>query len=139
MSAICCPEANTRGRPVKFVTVSSLVRPEHRPLVAGRAWSYCGDPACDVVYFAEDGAILRRSDLAVRVGEKEADPPRTVCYCFGHTRESIRDEVLRTGASDVVDAVAAKVRAKECSCETMNPKGTCCLADLRKAVEEARS
>ena len=93
----------------------------------------------DVVYFAEDGTTLRRSDLVVRVGEKEPDPPRTVCYCFGHTRESIRDEVVQTGDSGVVEAVTAKVRAKECSCETMNPKGTCCLADLRKAVEEARS
>ncbi len=139
MNAICCPDTKSSGRPVKPITVLSLVRPERRAAVAEHAWSYCGDPTCDVVYFAEDGTTLRKSDLVVRVGEKEPDPPRTVCYCFGHTRESIRDEVLQTGTSGVIEAVTAKVRAKECSCETMNPKGTCCLADLRKAVEEARS
>jgi len=139
MSVICCPESKSCGRPVKSITVSSLVRPEHRAIVAQRTWSYCGDAACDVVYFAENGTTLRKSDLVVRVGQKETDSPRTVCYCFGHTRESIRDELLQTGTCGVVDAVAAKVRAKECSCETMNPMGTCCLADLRKAVEEAQS
>ena len=139
MSAICCPKTSSRGRPVKPVTVSSLVRPEHRAIVDEHTWSYCSDSACDVVYFAEDGTALLRSDVVVRVGEKEARPPRTVCYCFGHTRESIRDDILRTGSSDVIEAVTAKVRRKECSCETMNPRGTCCLADLRRVVEDAQA
>ncbi|MFY9341690.1 MAG: (2Fe-2S)-binding protein [Planctomycetota bacterium] len=138
MKAIC-PESKALGRPVKPVTVESLVNADLRATVGGRSWSYCADPSCDVVYFSDDGAKLVKSDLTVRVGAKETTPPRLVCYCFGHTRESIRDDVLRTGTSSVVESVAARVQAGDCSCETKNPKGSCCLGDLRRAIEEAQS
>lgn len=134
-----CPVTRTPGRSVKLVTVQSLVRPEIRATVEGRDWSYCADPSCDVVYFSVDGTTLLKSDLTVRVGAKETTPPRLVCYCFGHTRESIQEEVVRTGSSSVVETVAAKVQAGECSCEIRNPKGTCCLGDLRNAVEGAKA
>lgn len=132
-----CPRTHARGQPVKSVTVSSLVRPERASTVAHHQWSYCADPECDVVYFADDGTTLLKSDLTVRVGDKEAESPRLVCYCFGHTRESIGDEVKRTGASTVVESVTEKVAAGECACATKNPKGSCCIADLRRVVEEA--
>lgn len=65
----------------------------------------------------------------------ESDP-RTICYCFGHTDRSIREEIERTGRSTVSARIAAKVKAGECSCETLNPKGSCCLGDVNKAVKE---
>jgi hypothetical protein len=71
------------------------------------------------------------------VGLKERDARRTVCYCFGHTVESIREEIETTGRSTVAAAITAKVNATECSCEILNPKGTCCLGDVNKAVKEA--
>ncbi len=136
---LLCPKTKTPGKPVKTVTVESLAREEVRGAVEGRQWVFCPEPDCDVVYFAGDGTTLLKDDVAVRVGVKETDAPHPVCYCFGHSAESIRDEVLRTGESAVVESVTAKVKAGECSCETMNPKGSCCLGDLRKAVKEATS
>jgi copper chaperone CopZ len=102
-----------------------------------RPWRYCGDPDCEVVYFDPGGVVIEKSALAVRVGEKEKDPPHTVCYCFGHTVEGIRDEVRRTGRSTVVASITAKVKAGECSCETKNPKGACCLGDVNREVKSA--
>jgi copper chaperone CopZ len=81
--------------------------------------------------------MLRKDALKVRVGVKEKSGPRTVCYCFGHTVESIREEIEWTGQSSVAASITAKVKAGECSCETLNPKGSCCLGDINKAVKEA--
>ncbi|MBI3099588.1 MAG: hypothetical protein HYY93_15375 [Planctomycetes bacterium] len=75
--------------------------------------------------------------MKVRFGARDKDSPRTVCYCFGHTVESIREEVERTGRSTVAASITAKVKAGECRCETMNPKGGCCLGEVQKAVRDA--
>lgn len=122
-----CPVAGKPGKRVSPVTLRNLIRDERLPEVEGREWFYCDLPDCDVVYFAADGRSLLTDALKVRVGVKEKSPPHTVCYCFGHTVESIRKEVERSGQSSVVASIAAKVKAGECSCETMNPKGSCCL------------
>ena len=62
---------------------------------------------------------------------------RLVCYCFGHTVESIREEIDRTGQSTVLPTVAARVKAGDCRCELLNPDGTCCLGELNRVVKEA--
>lgn len=134
-----CPTAKTPGGRVPALTVRSLVREDRIQDVEGRDWFFCEAPECDVVYFVADGTTLDRSDVDVRVGIKEEDPPHTVCYCFGHTVESIQDEIRRTGRSTAFDSITEKVRAGECSCEVLNPKGTCCLGDVRLVAEESLS
>ncbi|MBI4576114.1 MAG: cation transporter [Planctomycetes bacterium] len=119
------------------VTLRSLVRDDRLGEIEGGEWFYCDLRDCEVVYFAADGRMLHRDAMKVRVGAKEQNPPRTVCYCFGHTVEGIRDEIERTGQSTVVASITAKVQAGECRCETLNPKGSCCLGDVHRAVREA--
>lgn len=133
---VLCPVAGAPGRRVSSATLRSLVREERAGEIDGRDWFYCDLPDCEVVYFAADGTTIPKGDLKVRVGAKEAAAPRPVCYCFGHSAESIRDEIVRTGQSTVAASVTARVKAGECHCETMNPKGTCCLADIHKTVRE---
>lgn len=132
-----CPVAGKRGKPVPLVTLRSLVLPEHAAGAEGREWFFCDLPDCDVVYFTHDGRTLDKRALRVRVGLKEKEAPRPVCYCFGHTVESIREEIGRIGRSTVAASIKEKVEAGECSCENLNPKGTCCLGDVNKAVKEA--
>jgi hypothetical protein len=91
---------------------------------------------CPVVYFTRDGVTLHKGTLKIRVGLKEKDPPRTVCYCFGHTVESIREEIEKTGRSTVAASIGKKVEDGVCSCEVLNPKGTCCLGDVNKVGRE---
>ncbi|MBI4586008.1 MAG: cation transporter [Planctomycetes bacterium] len=136
MEAVC-PAAGKPGKRVPPVTVRSLVRDERASEIDGREWFFCDLPDCQVVYFAQDGKTFSKEALKVRVGVKEKVAPRPVCYCFGHTVESIRDEIARTGRSTVLASITAEVKAGECSCETMNPKGTCCLGDVSRAVKEA--
>ncbi len=132
-----CPVTGNRGRSVPTATLRSLLRDEHLPAVSGRDWFFCDLADCHVVYFTPDGKTFSKGALKIRVGAKETDPPRSVCYCFGHTVESIREEIARTGRSTVAASISAKVKAGECSCETLNPEGTCCLGDVRRAVKDA--
>jgi len=132
-----CPAAGKRGKPVPQVTPRSLVLPEHAAVVEGREWFFCSLPDCEVVYFTHDGQTLEKNALKVRVGLKERAAPRPVCYCFGHTVESIREEIEMTGRSTVVASIRKQVEAGECSCEVLNPKGTCCLGDVNNVVKEA--
>ncbi len=131
-----CPTSQKPGKRVRPPTVVSLVNEDRVAEVDGRDWFFCALKDCEVVYFAEDGTTIPKSDLKVRVGLKEKDAPHTVCYCFGHTVESIREEVVRTGRSTVVDSITSRVKAGECACETTNPKGTCCLGDVGRVVKE---
>lgn len=83
------------------------------------------------------GKVLPTETLKVPVGIKEKQSPRPVCYCFGHTVESIREEIEQTGRSTVAAAVTERVKAMQCSCELLNPKGSCCLGDVNRIVNAA--
>jgi CopZ-like zinc binding protein len=132
-----CPVSRTSGRAVPHATLASLLHPQRFAGVEDQQWHFCESPDCDVVYFTAEGHTRSRADLSVRVGVKEREAPRPLCYCFGHTAASICDEVDRTGASTVVASVTARVKAGECSCEITNPSGRCCLGVLRREVVEA--
>ncbi len=56
---------------------------------------FCRTPDCDVVYYSADGEqTFATGQIRERVYQKEPgaeDAP--VCYCFGHSRGSIRAEI----------------------------------------------
>lgn len=93
---------------------------------AGR-YFYCDDPACEIVYFGDDGSMIDQSRLRTRVGVKDPADDRLLCYCFGVSQADFRrDPATR-------DFVLAETRAGRCSCETSNPSGRCCLKDFPEA------
>ena len=115
----------------------ALIRPELVVQVRDITYYFCATPTCPVVYFAPGGArTFMREDLTIRVGVKVTDPPHQLCYCFGHTIESLREDVARTGSSEAVVAIKAAVKAATCRCEVMNPSGRCCLGDVARALKE---
>lgn len=137
MMSVVYPVAGKTGKRVPLVTLKSLVRPEYGATLEGHDWFFCDQPNCDVVYFTRAGVTLGKAALKVRVGLKEKESPRTVCYCFSHTVESIRQEIEQTGRSTVAASIKEKVSAGECNCKILNPKGTCCLGDVSRVVKEA--
>jgi hypothetical protein len=94
-----------------------------------RHYFFCEDPACEVVYFGDDGSTILKTQLRTRVGLKEDTPDSLLCYCFGISREDFRRDPSRR------EFVVAKTRAGLCSCETRNPSGRCCLKDFPKPPE----
>ena len=95
---------------------------------------FCKTASCEVVYFKEH-AILKQADLSVGVGLKEGVKPATLCYCFGWTKEMIEAELQAKGFSDALEDIKVKIESQGCSCESVNPSGSCCLGDVSQAIK----
>lgn len=136
-----CPSCGNRGKPVKPVTIESLVVEAARARVgAADGFHFCAEPSCDVSYFhPESGARIGRFEVRVRIGQKVAEAPRPICYCFDHTLEEIEGEVAATGSSKVAHQITEKCRQGLDRCEVTNPQGSCCLGNVRRAIKVAHA
>lgn len=89
-----------------------------------KTWYFCEDPDCEVVYFADDNSVIRAPQLRTTLGIKTPDDTALICYCFGVTKaDVISNPAIR-------HYVIEQTRNGECSCETSNPSGRCCLKDF---------
>ncbi|MCI0350504.1 MAG: hypothetical protein L0Z53_13855 [Acidobacteriales bacterium] len=132
-----CPRCGQTGRSVARQTLLHLLKPELIDRIGERNYRFCSEPDCRVVYFAEGEEIaFTANNLLVCVGLKERGDPIPICYCFGHTVASAREEIARTGRSTVVASITAEIKAGRCACEIRNPSGSCCLGEVSKVVKE---
>jgi hypothetical protein len=130
-----CPASGAAGARVALVTVKALLTGAALRRLDGKAYRFCPDPSCDVVYFdVETGSTFAKEDLSVRVGRKETEDPIPVCYCFGFTKADLERSVAERGGT-IRASIAAEVRAGHCACEVRNPEGTCCLDNVSKAIQ----
>lgn len=135
-----CPVSLALGPRVELVTLKALLKGEALRRLEGKEYRFCPDPRCEVVYFDRSAdSSFRKEDLQVRVGLKESEDPVPVCYCFHYTAADLRRDIMERGETDVPAAIAAEIREGHCACEVKNPKGACCLWDVRSAVKRIRS
>src|SRR5258708_5215507 len=101
------------------------------------AYLFCREADCPVAYFSADGTqTFTTNQLRERVFQKEPESDDVfVCYCFRHTPGSIRDELIETGRSAVVEAINAGINAGQCACDLRNPQGACCLGNVGAVVK----
>ncbi len=111
------------------ITLKALLRPgalarldPHVP------YRFCPDPACETVYYG-NALEFRRADVEVPVFAKESGGDAPVCYCFGWTRDRLRQVGPPARAE-----IRRHVRADRCGCEVNNPKGSCCLGDVQRVL-----
>ena len=104
------------------------------PRLAPTTYYFCPEPACDVVYFSQQGECYSKNDLRTTVWQKEPAGSRLLCYCFGESEQTIAAEIAATGTSTALDRVKEQVRSGMCACDIRNPRGICCLADLKAAT-----
>lgn len=135
-SATRCTRCGRNGSRVKPITLQSLLTPDTVKRISDTPYRFCDNADCDIVYFGENGDTFSKGDLTVRVGVKETDAPRPVCYCFNHTIEEIDEQVQRTGKSTVPDDIKDRMKTA-CWCETKSPRGGCCLGTVGKYVKLA--
>ena len=134
-----CPVSGTIGTRVDLVTVKALLSMVALHRLEGKAYRFCPEPSCEVVYFDRGaGSAFEKQDLSVRVGLKESEDPIPVCYCFGFTVADLRNDVASQGETGIPASIAAEVRAGHCACEVKNPEGSCCLGNVSRAIALAR-
>lgn len=98
-------------------------------------YRFCPDEHCPVVYFEADGRCFTTEDLRVAMWQKRPFGDREMCYCFGETEASIRAEIEAHGHSAAMKRIREHIAASRCACEVRNPRGSCCLGDVREAIE----
>jgi len=89
-----------------------------------QGYYFCNDPGCDVVYFGENGYTIKKYELRTTIYAKEKDNNALVCYCFGISHANAKNN------SEIKDFVIQQTKVGNCSCETSNPSGRCCLKDF---------
>lgn len=119
-----CPRNGIEYAEVPVQTILHHLRRPWEWKEGMQRYYFCDDPACEVVYFGEDGSTLLRDDLRGTVGIKAPSPDAPLCYCFGISRQDAAAE------PSLREFVVEKTRLGLCSCETRNPSGRCCLKDF---------
>jgi len=120
----CCPVNGIEYQQVSARTIKHHIKQSWDWEPGSRIYYFCDDPACDVVYFADDNTTLLTSDLRNEVGIKATDDNALACYCFGISKaEAMSNPTVRQYVID-------QTKNDECSCETSNPSGRCCLKDF---------
>lgn len=153
-----CPSCDKKAKRVSPVTLRALLNDQFAteigsgnysccdsngegctPITEDTGWRFCDSTDCDVLYFSEEGdTSFTKSQLKVPVGVKETSGERPLCYCFGHSVGSIKEELRTKGHSDALEDIRAKMKDPGCHCETSNPSGSCCLGNVTKGVQIAQ-
>lgn len=89
-----------------------------------QGYYFCNDPECDVVYFGEDGLVIKKNLLRTKIATKEKDDNALICYCFGVSQADANNN------SEIKNYILQQTKLGNCSCETSNPSGRCCLKDF---------
>lgn len=130
-----CPVDGSLGQPVQPITLKSLLSPAALAhFEPQQSYSFCSSPACEVVYFSPQGQTFTTADVKVPVCQKDGGEDVPVCYCFGWTRQRMRQAIAQSEPIDVCEFISDRVKAHQCGCEVNNPQGRCCLANVRSAI-----
>lgn len=125
-----CPCNGRESLEVSARTIAHHIKDAWTWHPTARRYFFCDDPACEVVYFGDDGSTILTSQLRTPLGVKEMSEEGLLCYCFGVTKSDFqRNPATR-------DFLLAQTKAGQCSCATSNPSGRCCLKDFAKPTRE---
>lgn len=138
MSKCCSTTGNESQRCPRCGQVGQIVgappvRP-HLPEARDGAWQYCGTTGCLVVYYL-DAELVDQNSVITQVDFKAIDKPTPVCFCFAHTADDLE---VNGDVSAIKAGIKSAVANSECACEYLNPSRKCCLADVHRALKNAK-
>jgi copper chaperone CopZ len=106
--------------------------------VGDAEYRFCDAKDCDIVYYG-NGQAFTTAQLKVAVGVKATTGDRPLCYCFGHSVATIKEELRTKGRSEAVADIRQKMADPGCACDVKNPSGSCCLGAVAKGIEMAQA
>lgn len=131
-----CPECGDKGKPMKIITLKSLLVPSAlAKLEPSASYKMCTNKACSVVYFSENLQMFVTEDIRVEVFTKSNDEDCPVCYCFGWTKKRVIQELEETGRTTALEEISSHTKAGRCGCEVNNPEGSCCIGNIKRLLE----
>jgi hypothetical protein len=131
-----CPECGALAKRVSPEPARFYTQEPNR--VTEPFYFLCETRECETVYFDLKRRRITRNELTVRVGAKEEQAPRLICYCFGHTEEAMEAEFRVHAKTTIPDRIRAEIAAGTCECEFRNPAGRCCLGEVAKTMNRLR-
>lgn len=121
-----CPVNGQEYSEVAVRTIAHHIMESWNWVATAKRYYFCDDPECDVVYFGDDGSTILKSQIRTHIGVKEKTDDSLLCYCFGVSKADFQRHPA------IKNFVIAQTKAGQCSCETSNPSGRCCLIDFQK-------
>src|SRR5215211_337727 len=77
-----CSQCAGASRYVTKKTMLLMLKPELFEQISNGQYYYCSNFDCGIVYFPEHkGIVFYTNDLRVRIGTKEKQDPKPLCYC----------------------------------------------------------
>jgi len=135
---IHCPSCNLKAKTVPVSAINHFLKDELKKSISSlEEFSFCSTPTCKVVYFRNTYAIYQ-SDIKYSIGIKENATPATVCFCFNWTKEKIEEQVQNSGDSTAIIDIQNNMKEGSCNCEVNNPRGRCCMSDVKKAIRDIK-
>ncbi|MFQ5997824.1 MAG: hypothetical protein ACE5KO_00800 [Candidatus Bathyarchaeia archaeon] len=137
LSEKSCKLCSKLGNRVLQVTMGSHVKEIYWPYL-GDGFYFCSTPMCEVAYFNNHRNLyIVKRELRTRLGLKEKNPPKPVCYCLQINEEHIAEEILRKKCCYSLEDIEYYTKAGTGKwCLTTNPSGKCCRESLSQIVDK---
>ncbi|MGE7768669.1 putative iron-sulfur cluster-binding metallochaperone [Peribacillus sp. NPDC096540] len=131
-----CPSCNVKGKNVKIITLKSMLKPSVLDSMnAGLTHYFCSTKDCDVVYFDIGKKTYLTSEIKVSVHQKDKSSIVPVCYCFGWTKEKIKEYIKQEISPKPIEHIRKNIKENRCGCEVNNPQGSCCLGNVTNYIK----
>jgi len=104
--------------------------------IVGNKFFLDDEPTSSNVYFSLDsGMMIDEKDIREKVFAKHSQDDDTyVCYCFkvkvGDIRQASPEE-----RQQILERIRNASAKGQCACKTRNPKGSCCIEDVKKLID----
>ncbi|MFT8322137.1 MAG: (2Fe-2S)-binding protein [Bacillus sp. (in: firmicutes)] len=132
-----CPSCHVKGKKVKIITLKSMLKPTILDILSVNSTHYfCSSKDCNVVYFDTSKKTYLTSEIKVSIHQKDNSSVVPVCYCFGWTKEKIKQYVEKELTPNPVEHIRENIKENRCGCEVNNPQGSCCLGNVIGYINE---
>jgi len=133
-----CPSCNQKAKVVPTSAINHFLKDDIKKNITSlEGFSFCSTSSCELVYF-KNTFVIHISDVKYSIGFKNNSHPSTVCYCFNWTKEKIQKQLKEKGTTTALEEIKEEIKNKKCLCEIKNPKGKCCMSDVKKTINEIK-